>query len=158
MWLLKTHSHTSERRGYEARKNAKTNNRRKRRHYNKANHPSKPAAYRQCGGGDEAKKALWQDKPLSKTLSRTVSVAGGGETKKSELKENTGANTRGTKIKTLPQKPSRRLPSWPGGETKGENQHEMERWHNPQSREGGEVPSRKRIADKKQDNVHRKEK
>ena len=24
-----------------------------------------------------------------------------------------------------------------GGETKGENQHEMERWHNPQSREGG---------------------
>ena len=37
-----------------------------------------------------------------------------------------------------------------GGETKGENQHEMERWHNPWSREGGEVPSRKRIAERKQ--------
>ena len=33
----------------------------------------------------------------------------------------------------------------------------MERWHNPQSREGGEVPSGKRIAEIKQNNVHHKE-
>ena len=38
-----------------------------------------------------------------KTLPRTVNVAGGGETKKGELKENTGAKTRETKLKTLPQ-------------------------------------------------------
>ena len=38
-----------------------------------------------------------------KTLPRTVSVAGGGETKKSELKENTGAKSRDTNIKALPQ-------------------------------------------------------
>ena len=38
-----------------------------------------------------------------KTLPCTVSVAGGGETKKSELKENSGAKTRETKLKTLPQ-------------------------------------------------------
>ena len=34
----------------------------------------------------------------------------------------------------------------------------MERWHNPQSREGGDVPSRKRIAERKHNNVHHKEK
>ena len=38
-----------------------------------------------------------------KTLPRTVNVAGGGETKKGELKENTGAKTRETKLKTPPQ-------------------------------------------------------
>ena len=37
-----------------------------------------------------------------KTLPRIVGVAG-GETKKGELKENTGAKTRKTKVKTLPQ-------------------------------------------------------
>ena len=68
-----------------------------------------------------------------KTLPRIVSVAGGGETKKGELKENAGAKTRETKVKTLPQATIMAG----GGETKGENQHEMERWHNPQSREGG---------------------
>ena len=36
------------------------------------------------------------------TLPRTISVVGGCETKKSELKENTGAETRETKVKTLP--------------------------------------------------------
>ena len=54
-------------------------------------------------------------------------------------------------------KRSRRLLSWRGSEAKGENQHEMERWHNLQSREGGEVPSGKRIAERKQSNVHHKE-
>ena len=68
-----------------------------------------------------------------KTLPRIVSVAGGGETKKGELKENTSAKTRGTKVRTLPQATI----VAGGDETKGENQHEMERWHNPQSREGG---------------------
>ena len=62
-----------------------------------------------------------------KTLPCVVNVAGGGETKKSELKENTGAKTRETKVKILPQAAI----VAGGGETKGENQHEMERWHHP---------------------------
>ena len=64
--LLKTHSHTSERPGYETRKNvekviegiADTILRQTTR--------QDPAAYRQCGGKGETKKALWQDKPPSK--------------------------------------------------------------------------------------------
>ena len=136
MWLLKTHSHTSEcpgyearRPGYEARKNAKkvvernvdtiirqttrqnlpctasvaVGARRKRR-YGKTNHRQILPTYRQRGGG---------------------------ETKRTELKENTGVKTRETKVKTLPQATI----VAGGGETNGENQHEMERWHNPQSRE-----------------------
>ena len=71
-----------------------------------------------------------------KTLPPIVSVAEGGETKKGELKENTGAKTRETKAKTLPQAT---IVAW-GVRQKGENQHEMERWHKPQSREGGEGP------------------
>ena len=38
-----------------------------------------------------------------KTLPRTASVAGGGETENGELKESTGAKTRETNIKTLAQ-------------------------------------------------------
>ena len=68
-------------------------------------------------------------------------------------REHKGNQNKNPPAETLPQ-----ATIVAGGETRGENQHEMERWHNPQSREGGEVPSRKRIADKKQDNVHRKEK
>ena len=79
-----------------------------------------------------------------KTLPRIVGVAG-GETKKGELKENTGAKTRKTKVKTLPQ--ATIMAGW--GETRGENQHKMERWHNPQSRERGGVPSRERISKEK---------
>ena len=41
--------------------------------------------------------------PTVKNLPRTTSVAGGGETKKGELKENAGATTRATNVKTLPQ-------------------------------------------------------
>ena len=48
------------------------------------------------------KKALWQDKPPSKP-SRVPLAWRGRETKKGELKENTGAKTRETNIKTLPQ-------------------------------------------------------
>ena len=72
----------------------------------------KPAAHRQCGGGwrddkgamarQTTEKALWQNKPPSKP-SRAPSAWRGGETKKGELKENTGAKTRETNIKTLPQ-------------------------------------------------------
>ena len=47
------------------------------RRYGKANHRRNPPAYRQRGGG--------------------------GETKKGELKENAGATTRATNVKTLPQ-------------------------------------------------------
>ena len=109
MRLLKTHSHTSERSGYEARKNAKkviegiavTIIRQTTR--------QKPAAYRQCGGG--------------------------GETKKGEVK-NTGAKTRETNIKTLPQ-----ATIVAGGRDKRRKPTRKELWHNPQSREGGEVRS-----------------
>ena len=97
----------------------------------------KPAAYRQCGGGVRDEKGAMARQTTVKTLPRTVSVAGGGETKKGELKENTGAKTRKTKVKTLPQATI----VAGGGETQGENQHGIERWHNPQSREGGQVPS-----------------
>ena len=55
----------------------------------------------------------------------------GGETKEGELKDNTGAKTRKTKVKTLPQ-----ATIVAGGKTRGENPHKTERWHNPQSREG----------------------
>ena len=103
MRLLKTHSYTSERPGYM--KPGKT-----RRKFIEGNAVTvirqttrqKPPAYRQRGGGGETKKVLWQDKPPSKT-SRVPSAWRGGETKKGELKENTGAKTRETKVKTLPQ-------------------------------------------------------
>ena len=76
----------------------------------------------------------------AKTLPRIVSLAGGAETKKGELKENTGAKTRETKVRTVPQ-----ATIVAGmGETKSENHHEMERWHNPQqSREGGKCLTEK---------------
>ena len=61
-----------------------------------------PAAYSQCGGGGEAKKGPWQDKPPPKASS-VQSTWRESETKKGELKENTGAKTRETNIKTLPQ-------------------------------------------------------
>ena len=50
---------------------------RRKRRYGKTNHRQNPPAYRRRGGG--------------------------GETIKGELKENTGAKTRKTKVKTLPQ-------------------------------------------------------
>ena len=80
---------------------------RRKRRYGKTNHRQKPPAYRRRGGG--------------------------GQTKKGELKGNTGAKTRESKVKTLLQAT---IVAGRGGR-KGENQHEMERWHNPQSREVG---------------------
>ena len=76
----------------------------------------------------------------AKTLPLFVSVARGGETKKGELKESTGAKTRKTKVKTLPQativaggarQEAKTNTKWKGGTT-----------HSPAR---GGVPSRKRI-------------
>ena len=120
MRLLKPHSHTSERPGREARKNAKRSNGRKRRHFDKANQPSKtcrvPPVWRR---GAAKRKALWQDKPPSKSY-RVPSAWRGGETKKVELKDNIGEKIRKTNTKTLP----RATIVAGGGETKGENHHE----------------------------------
>ena len=66
-----------------------------------------------------------------KTLPRTVSVAEGeGEERRIEEHRRKDKGNQH-------QKSSRKLQSWRGDETKGENQHEREMWHNPQSREGG---------------------
>ena len=73
----------------------------------------KPAAYLQCGGGGETKKALWQDKLPSKPSRILSAWRKGDETEKGELKENTGAKPR--KPKSIPP---RRLPSWRGSETR----------------------------------------
>ena len=86
----------------------------------------KPAAYRQYCEGGETKKALWQDQPPSKPARVSSAWRGGGKTKKGELKENTGATTRETKVKTLPQativaggrdKKAKTNTKWKGGTT-----------------------------------------
>ena len=133
MRLLKTHSHTSERPGHEARKNAK-----KviegiavtlRRQIPVKNLPRTASV---AGGRDE--KGAMARQTTVKTLPRTVSVAG-GKTKKGELK-NTDAKTREVNIKTLPQ-----ATIVAGGRDKRRKPTRKELWHNPQSREGGEVRS-----------------
>ena len=60
-------------------------------------------------------------------------MAGGGRDEERRSKENAGAMIRETNAETLP----RTAPET----KKGEDQHEMGRWHYPQSREGGKVPS-----------------
>ena len=85
IWLLKTHSHTSERLGYEARNNEKK--RRKRRHYNKANHRRKPPAYRQRDEGGRDEKGVMIRPTIVKNLPRTASKAWGG---RDEEKRNEG--------------------------------------------------------------------
>ena len=90
------------------------------RRHGKTNHRQNPPAYRRRGGG--------------------------GETKKGELKENTGAKARKITVKTLPQATIVAR----GGETKGKNQHEMERRHNPQSREGGRCLAENAYPNRKQ--------
>ena len=132
MPILKTHSHTSERSGYEARENGKkviernadtirrqtsrqnlprtatlaVGARRKRR-YSKTNHRQNPPPYRTRGWGGRNEETQIE-----------------GEHR---LKDKGNQN----------QKPPAGCHRGGGGETKGENQHEMERWHNQQSREGG---------------------
>ena len=137
------HSHISERPGYAAWKNAKkviegnadtirrqttrqnlprtasvVGGTRRKGRYGKTNHLQNPPAYRRRDGG--------------------------GETKKGELKENTGAKTRETKVKTLPQativaggarQKAKTNTKWKGGTT-----------HSPAR---GGVPSRKRMSKEK---------
>ena len=91
-------------------------------------------------GGGETKKALWQDRPPSKP-SRVSSAWRGGETKKGELKENTGAKTRKTKVKTLPQ--ATIVAGGARQEAKTNTKRKGGITHSP---ERGEVPSRKRIS------------
>ena len=83
-----------------------------------------------AGGRDE--KCAMMRQTTVKNLPRAA-PAGGGKTKKCNLKENAGATTRETNVKT----PSAGRHRGRGSRRKGENQHEMERWHNPQSREEG---------------------
>ena len=53
--------------------------------------------------GERDEKGVMAGPTTVKTLPRIVSVAGGGETKKGEPKENSGTKTMETKVKTLPQ-------------------------------------------------------
>ena len=131
MRLLKTHSHTSERPGYEARKNAK-----KIIEGNadtiRANHPSKPAAFRHCTGGGETTRRY------GKTNHRQHPPAyrrrgGGGRDEERRIKVQHRREDKGNQSQTPPTG----YHHDGGGETNDGNQHEMERWHNPQSREGG---------------------
>ena len=105
MRLLKTPSHTYERPGYQASKNAKKtiegNSDTIRRQTIRQNLPRTASVA--VGGRDE--KGAMARPTTVKTLPRIVGVAG-GETKKGELKENTGAKTRETKVTRF-----RRLPS-----------------------------------------------
>ena len=93
-------------------------------------------------------------KATVKTLPRTVSVAGGGASKKNEPEEHTGAKTRETKVKTLPQATI----VAGGGETKRRKPTRNGKVAQPTVPRGGEVPSRKHIAEIKQNNVHHREK
>ena len=82
--------------------------------------------------GGETKKALWQDQPPSKP-SRVSSAWRGGRDEERRIEVEHRREDKGSQS----QRPPARYHRGGGGETKGENQHEMERWHNPQSREGG---------------------
>ena len=101
---------------------------RRKRRYGKTDHRQNPPAYRRRDGG--------------------------GETKKDELKENTGAKTRETKVKTL----SQATIVAGGGRDKRRKRTRNGKVAQPTVPRGGEVSSRKRIAERKQNNVHRKEK
>ena len=68
-----------------------------------------------------------------KTLPCTVSVAGGGRDEEKRIEGEHRREDKGNEI----QNPPAGYHRGGGGETKGENKHEMERWHNPQSGEGG---------------------
>ena len=93
MRLIKTHSHTSERLGYEARKNGKKVVEGKRRCYDKANHGQNPPADRQRGGGRDEERRLKENagaiirETNVKTFPRTASEAG-GETKRRKSTRN----------------------------------------------------------------------
>ena len=150
MRLLKTHSHTSERPGYEARKNAKKviegNADTIRRQTIRQNLPRTASV-----AGGETKKALWQDQPPSKP-SRVSSAWRGGRDEERRIE---GQHRREDK-ENQSQNPPAGYHRGGGGETRGENQHKMERWHNPQSREGGRCLAENAYQKRKQNNVHHK--
>ena len=87
-------------------------------------------------GGGETKEAQWHDKPPSKPSGVPSTWRGGRE----EARRIEGEQKREDKGEQS-QNPPAGYHRGGGGETKGEDQHETERWHNPQSREGGGVPS-----------------
>ena len=118
MRLLKTHSHTSERPGYEARKNAK------KVIEGSADTIRRQTAYRRRGRG--------------------------GETKKGELKENTGAKTRETEDKgNQSQNPPAGYHRGGGGRDKRRKPTRNGKVAQPTVPRGGEVPSRKRVSKEK---------
>ena len=153
MRLLKTHSHTSERPGYEARKNAKkviegnadtirrqtirqnlprtasvAGGARRKRRYGKTNHRQNPPAYRQrCGGGrGEEKRIEGKHRRLDK----------GNQSQSPPAGYHRGGGGRD----------KRRKPTRHGKAAQ------------PTVPLEGDVPNRKRIAERKQNNVHHKEK
>ena len=91
----------------------------RKRRYGKTNYRQNPPAYRRRGGG--------------------------GETKKGELKDNTGAKTRKTKVKTLPQATI----VAGGGRDKRRKRTQNGKVAQPTVPRGGGVPSRKRISKEK---------
>ena len=86
-----------------------------------------------------------------KTLPRIVGVAGGVD----EGRRIEGQHRREDK-ENQSQNPPTGYHRGGGGETIGETQHEMERWHNPQSREGRRCLAENAYQKRKQNNVHHK--
>ena len=78
-------------------------------------------------------------------------MAGGGETKKGELKENTGAKTRETKVRTLPQ--ATRYHRGGGGD-KRRKRTRNGKVVQPTVREGGRCLAENAYQKRKQNNVH----
>ena len=150
MRLLTTHSHPSERPGYEARKNAK-----------------KVIE----GNADTIRRQT-----IRQNLPRTASVAGGARRKKRNVKTNhrqnppayrrrgggarrRKANRRRTQARRQGKpksKPSRRLPSWRGGRDKRRKPTQNGKVAQPTVPRGGEVPSRKGISKGKKKNKAKK--
>ena len=143
MRLLKTHSHTSERPGYEDRKNAKKviegNADTIRRQTIRQNLPRTASV---AGGRDE-KGAMARPTPV-KTRPRIVGAAGGLDEER-RIWSRTQARRQG-KSKA---KPSRRLPSWRGGRDKRRKPTRNGKVAQPTVPRGVGVPSRKRLSKEK---------
>ena len=139
MRLLKTHSHTSERPGYEARKNAKKVIEGNVDTIRQTIRQNLPRTASVAGGRDD--KALWQNQPPSKPA-RVSSAQRGGLDEERRIWSRTQARRQG-KPKA---KPSRRLPSWRGGRDKRRNPTRNGQVAQSTVLRGGKVPSRKRIS------------
>ena len=150
MRLLKTHSHTSERPGYEARKNAKKVIEGNVDTIRQTIRQNLPRTASVAVGGRDEKGAMARPTTV-KTLPRIVGVAGGRD----EERQIEGEQRRVDK-ENQSHNPPAGYHRGGGGETKGENQHKMERWHNPQSREGGRCLAENAHQKRKQNNVHHK--